>query len=460
MAVIITLDTLKNILKKFQGIIFNKYDNKITQIEQKNFNQDSNLQDEITRAVNKENELNTKLDSLNSEIIDNVNVELSKINKKMPIQATETNKLADKDFVNSSIATATAEFIGTYNSLTEIKNVSYDNNDYCFIVGKDSDGNTKYSRYKWNGTEWIFEYDLNNSSFTAEQWKAINSNVTADWKSNVDTELDNKVEKVSGKGLSTNDYTTTEKNKLAGISTGANKTVVDATLSSTSTNPVQNKVIYNVLSNKVDKSQINGVLKTFICTTSGIVTSKTLTVDNFVLEKGVTIRVCFENGNRVPHPTLNVSGTGAKEIVVNNYNGYIKRLETNGGSLTTGMYSWGSKDVILTLYYNGTYWVAENTLIYSWDSGTHMLNGEKEIFGKISFGSITDETSKDVLIEDLLFTDTNYNIQVTCESSNAGNETYVLYNTKTTSSVKIRIYNRNSSTKMENVSVYYRMRGY
>ena len=35
--------------------------------------------------------------------------------------------------------------------------------------------------------------------------------------------LENKVDKVSGKGLSTNDYTTEEKNKLAGISAGANK---------------------------------------------------------------------------------------------------------------------------------------------------------------------------------------------------------------------------------------------
>lgn len=50
--------------------------------------------------------------------------------------------------------------------------------------------------------------------------------------------LGNKVDKVDGKGLSTNDYTTDEKNKLAGIATGANKTVVDSALSSTSTNPV------------------------------------------------------------------------------------------------------------------------------------------------------------------------------------------------------------------------------
>lgn len=160
----------------------------------------------------------SKLAGLNNYDDTEIKNQITDINNKIPTQATETNQLADKDFVNSSIATNTAEFIGTYNSLSEIKNVSYDNNDYCFIVGKDSNGNTKYSRYKWNGTEWIFEYDLNNSGFTSEQWKAINSNVTQDWKENVDTKLDNKVDKVSGKGLSTNDYTTTEKNKLAGLS--------------------------------------------------------------------------------------------------------------------------------------------------------------------------------------------------------------------------------------------------
>jgi hypothetical protein len=41
--------------------------------------------------------------------------------------------------------------------------------------------------------------------------------------SQIRTKLNNKVDKVSGKGLSTNDYTTTEKDKLAGIESGANK---------------------------------------------------------------------------------------------------------------------------------------------------------------------------------------------------------------------------------------------
>lgn len=62
----------------------------------------------------------------------------------------------------------------------------------------------------------------------------------------------NKVDKVSGKGLSTNDYTTVEKTKLANIADGANKTVVDGALSASSTNPVQNKVVNTAISNLSD----------------------------------------------------------------------------------------------------------------------------------------------------------------------------------------------------------------
>lgn len=48
--------------------------------------------------------------------------------------------------------------------------------------------------------------------------------------------------------------TDTEKSKLDGIATGANKTTVDSALSSTSTNPVQNKVINTALSGKANSS--------------------------------------------------------------------------------------------------------------------------------------------------------------------------------------------------------------
>lgn len=66
--------------------------------------------------------------------------------------------------------------------------------------------------------------------------------------------VENKVDKVNGKGLSSNDYTTIEKDKLSGIEAGANKTVVDDALSSTSENPVQNKAINTALSGKAPTS--------------------------------------------------------------------------------------------------------------------------------------------------------------------------------------------------------------
>ena len=62
-----------------------------------------------------------------------------------------------------------------------------------------------------------------------------------------------KVDKVSGKGLSTNDYTTDEKNKLAGIATGATKVIVDSSLSNTSTNAIQNKTVANMKTNIDDE---------------------------------------------------------------------------------------------------------------------------------------------------------------------------------------------------------------
>lgn len=97
----------------------------------------------------------------------------------IPAQASEENKLADVNFVNSSISTATATFKGTYNSVAELEQVTADANDYAFVISTDSAGNTVYNRYKYSNGSWLFEYALNNSSFTAAQWAAINSAITS-----------------------------------------------------------------------------------------------------------------------------------------------------------------------------------------------------------------------------------------------------------------------------------------
>ena len=60
------------------------------------------------------------------------------------------------------------------------------------------------------------------SQWTSSQTVEMDDGTTLEDKiSSINTTIGNKVDKVSGKGLSTNDYTTTEKNKLAGIASGA-----------------------------------------------------------------------------------------------------------------------------------------------------------------------------------------------------------------------------------------------
>ena len=94
-------------------------------------------------------------------------------------------------------------------------------------------------------------YRTGNINITPTNIGLGNVNNTSDLNKPVSTAtqkaLNNKVDKVSGKGLSTNDYTSDEKTKLGSIESGANKTIIDSALSSTSTNPVQNKIIKAII---------------------------------------------------------------------------------------------------------------------------------------------------------------------------------------------------------------------
>lgn len=103
---------------------------------------------------------------------------------KIPSAASAANQLADKGFVHDAIATNTAYFIGTFDSVEELEAYDGDltNNDYAFVETTDTAGNVLYQRYKYNERKeaWEFEYSLNNTGFTAEQMDAINSGATAE----------------------------------------------------------------------------------------------------------------------------------------------------------------------------------------------------------------------------------------------------------------------------------------
>lgn len=112
---------------------------------------------------------------------------LAPVEEVIPAAATSSNQLADKAFVNSSVATNTANYISDngepFTSLADLEAYSgtLTNNDYAFVVGTDAAGNTTYTRYKYNASTdtWAEEYVLNNSSFTSAQWNAINSGITS-----------------------------------------------------------------------------------------------------------------------------------------------------------------------------------------------------------------------------------------------------------------------------------------
>ena len=76
----------------------------------------------------------------------------------------------------------------------------------------------------------------------------------------VKTALDTKVDKIEGKQLSTEDFTTELKTKLDGIAPNATKITIDEELSSTSTNPVQNKVINAALGEKVPTANVTSTI--------------------------------------------------------------------------------------------------------------------------------------------------------------------------------------------------------
>ena len=126
--------------------------------------------------------------------------ELDGINAKIPAQASATNQLADKDFVNSSIENAAAYYItkdaagNPFATKAELDaaTVFYSGgqirvptrNDYTVVLHDESKeieetGEQPTTRYLYDNG-WNYQYIVNNSGLTADQWKAVNSGATAE----------------------------------------------------------------------------------------------------------------------------------------------------------------------------------------------------------------------------------------------------------------------------------------
>lgn len=124
---------------------------------------------------------------------------ITSINDVIPSQATSQNQLADKNFVNSSIAANAANFRGNWETWADVPTQASDypedyignkkpaNNDYM-VVDDAEDYGSEYTgswRFIYIGdwdtdgkSGWLPAYRIGHA-FTAAQWAAINSNITA-----------------------------------------------------------------------------------------------------------------------------------------------------------------------------------------------------------------------------------------------------------------------------------------
>lgn len=183
---------------------------------------------------------------------------ITTINSKIPTQASASNQLADKAFVNSTVQTNTANFRGNWTDWSSVPTVasSYPE-DYAgnktptvndYLVVQDASGYTGDTldgtwRFKYTGVwgtdgkaGWIPEYQVNETPMTAAQLAALNSGITSTLVSQINTNTsnitsltNNKQNNITGAAttITTNNLTTNR----ALISNGSGKVAVSAVTS-------------------------------------------------------------------------------------------------------------------------------------------------------------------------------------------------------------------------------------
>ena len=274
-----------------------------------NFNNlNSSIENETERATLAETEISTKLQQeMNTRVQEHAEIQgkIDTINSKIPNQASSTNQLADKAFVNSTINSSAAFFKGSFKSKAALDAVQWQttdsslenyvtNNDYAYIEADETHNNEawRYIYVKDNTvSEWQPQFRVNETPFTQAQLDAINSGATTDLINSIGSKLtqdaivdstgDSSIKAISQRaatlGINTiqsnlnthildknNPHQVTKAQIGLGnvdntsdldkpVSTAVRAALndyllvanVDSSLNSTSVNPVQNKVLYS-----------------------------------------------------------------------------------------------------------------------------------------------------------------------------------------------------------------------
>lgn len=194
-------------------------------------------------------------------------------------------------------------------------------------TGSKSDPDNIYDEYIYVKSKW---------ELLGSQTIDLSGYVTTDA---LTTALSDKVDKVPDKGLSTNDFTTALKTKLEGIAEGATKTIVDAELSSTSINPLQNKIVTKNI------HDISNSIATNIIDTSKITSTTAYGVTRTVYADG---KIAFNGTNTLTTDYFLVL-MASRPLTVGTY-----RFTPNGTAIS------GTVPTVYQLYKNGKYFKGIN----------------------------------------------------------------------------------------------------
>lgn len=322
-----------------------------------------------------------------------VKADISDIEALIPNQASDQNQLADKEFVNSSISTNTANFLGTYTTLADIEAIQNPtNNDYAFLQTTDSAGNTQFDRYKYSSadSQWHYEYTLNNSSFTAEQWATINSGLT---QNSVDTSIENAINALdvassggSGKYISAIEQID---GKIS-----ATEGTIDSAPTSGSDNPVSSDGVYQALQNAGGSAKY---------VTSASTTSPVVITNAPAISTGDTVKIWFYNS---------VSASNGTTGMVITYNGTNYPVKVDKGGTLADFTAWAGNGTnyfyftankVIDFLFNGTSFIIEGLPVVQSSAGssfarladgfiapslTNMNNQLSLKLGKLSSGTI------------------------------------------------------------------------
>ena len=160
---------------------------------------------------------------------------------------TLKNQTAEIPGIKTQVADLEAQIAGLDNKVDKEEGKGLSSNDFTDALL------TKLNGIEAGATKTVIDSSLSSTSSNPVENKVVYTAIDALQEADSQLEeqlkgLDNKVDKVEGKGLSTNDFTNAFKTKLEGIEAGATKTIVDSSLSETSANPVQNSAVYAAIS--------------------------------------------------------------------------------------------------------------------------------------------------------------------------------------------------------------------